>query len=65
MFDLIDPELHWWRREFITFMFHTEDAKAIYIIPLSRRYVLDTIIWMYNKDEMFLVKLSYEVAMQI
>lgn len=63
--DLIDLELHWWRREFIMSKFHTEDAEAICIIPLNCRYVLDTLIWMYNKDGMFSVKSAYKVAMQI
>ncbi|KAL4614834.1 hypothetical protein ACB092_07G081300 [Castanea dentata] len=27
--NLIDPDLHWWRRELIMSIFHTEDAEAI------------------------------------
>ena len=31
--DLIDPELHIWRRDMVMGMFHSEDAKAICKIP--------------------------------
>ena len=35
--DLIDQELHWWKRELIMSLFHNEDAEAICRIPLSHR----------------------------
>lgn len=45
--DLIDPELHIWRRDMIMGMFHKEDADAICRIPLSRRSVPDSILWLH------------------
>ena len=55
--DLINQELHLWRSDFIKEMFEKEDAKAICRIPLSRRYVEDSIVWLPNKKRMFTVKL--------
>lgn len=63
--DLIDLDLHWWRRELIMSMFHIEDAEVICRISLSHRHVPNTIFWMYNKNGRFLVKLAYKVAVQI
>ena len=34
--DLLDLDLHCWRRELITSLFHTDDAEAICSIPLSQ-----------------------------
>ena len=45
--------------------FHREDAEAIYRIPLSQRYVSDSIIWLYNKNGNFSVKSAYNVARRI
>ena len=63
--DLLDPDLHCWRRELITSLFHTDDAEAICSIPLSHRHVPDILLWMYNKNGMFSVKSAYRVAVQI
>ena len=63
--DLLDPELHCWRRELINSLFHTDVAKAICKIPLSHRHVPDILLWMYNKNGMFSVKSAYRVAVQI
>ena len=42
MAELIDPELHAWRSEFILDMFEQADAEAIFRIQLSRRDMEDT-----------------------
>ena len=63
--DLIDPELHIWRRDMIMGMFHREDAKAICRIPLSRRSVLDSIFWLHNRSGNFSVKSAYKLARHI
>ena len=60
--DLINLELHAWRRDMIMGMFLREDAKAICRIPLSRRSVLDSIIWIHNKNGKFAVKSAYKLA---
>ena len=43
-------------------LFHRDDATAITKIPLSRRNVSDSIIWLHNKNGMFSVKSAYMVA---
>ena len=43
-------------------LFHIDDATAITKIPLSRRNVSNSIIWLHNKNEMFSVKSAYKVA---
>ncbi|KAL0008677.1 hypothetical protein SO802_010179 [Lithocarpus litseifolius] len=49
--ELIDPELHAWRIDMIMSLFHKNDAEAICRIPLSRRSISDSIIWLHNKNE--------------
>ena len=46
-------------------MFEKEDAEAICRIPLSRRYVDDSIIWLPNKKELFTVKSAYKVVREL
>lgn len=59
--ELINQELHSWRTsDFIMEMFEKEDAEAIYRIQLSRRYVEDFIVWLYNKKGVFNVKSAYK-----
>ena len=42
--DLIDLELHGWRRDTIMTLFNREDAEAICKIPLSHRRVTDVVV---------------------
>ena len=63
--ELIDPELHDWRSEFILDMFEQADAEAICRIQLSRRDVEDTLIWMHHKKGLFTVKSAYKVAREV
>ncbi|KAL0006082.1 hypothetical protein SO802_013643 [Lithocarpus litseifolius] len=63
--ELIDLELHVWKGELIMHLFHRDDATAITKIPLSRRAVSDSIIWMHNKNGMFSVKFAYKVAQRM
>ena len=46
-------------------VFHREDAEAICRIPLSRRNVSDSIIWLHNINGMFTVKSTYKVPRKI
>ena len=59
---LINLELYAWRSDMIMAMFHREGAEAICRIPLSRRFVPDSIIWLHNKNGNFLVKSTYKLA---
>ena len=63
--ELIDSELHVWRGDMIMTLYHRDDATVITKIPLSRRNVSDSIIWLHNKNGMFLVKSAYKVARRI
>ena len=45
--------------------FHKEDADAILRIPLSRRFVADSIFWLFNRDGDYSVKSGYKVACKI
>ncbi|KAL0015483.1 hypothetical protein SO802_002552 [Lithocarpus litseifolius] len=63
--ELINPKLHVWRSDMIMSLFHREDVKAICKIPLSRRAVSDSIIWMYNKNGKFFFKSAYKIARRI
>ena len=62
--DLIDPDLKWWRRDFIGAKFHKEDVNAILQIPLSHRHTQDAIVWLLNKRGVYSVKSGYHVAIQ-
>ncbi|XP_023881417.1 uncharacterized protein LOC111993828 [Quercus suber] len=46
-------------------LFHEEEADAICKIPLSRRSVSDSIIWLHNNNAKFTVKSAYRVAQQV
>ena len=46
-------------------MFHRGDAKAICRIPLSRRFVPNSIFWLHNRSGKFSVKSVYKLARQI
>lgn len=63
--DPINQELHFWRTNWIMKMFDKEDAKAMCRIPLSRRYVDDSILWLPNKKGLFIVKSTYKVAREL
>ena len=63
--ELINPELNVWRYEDIRTIFHRDEADAICQIPLSRRYVADTIVWLHNPRGEFTVKSAYHVARRI
>ena len=60
--ELINLELNAWRYEDIRTIFHSDEVDAICQIPLSRRCVVDTMIWLHNPWGVFTVKSSYHVA---
>ena len=41
--EIINPDTRWWDTEFIMKNFNREDAKAILRVPLSRRYILNSL----------------------
>ena len=63
--ELINLELNIWRYEDIRTIFHRNEANAICQIPLSRRYVADTIFWLHNPRGVFTVKFAYHVARRL
>ena len=42
--------------------FSRDDTEAIIRIPLSRRDVPDTVVWLPNKDGVYSVRLGYGIA---
>ena len=46
-------------------LFEKEDAKAICRIPLSRRYVADSLVWLPNKKMLFTVRSAYKMAREL
>ena len=60
--ELINPELNAWRYEDIRTIFHRDEVDAICQIPLSRRYVTNTMIWLHNPQGVCIVKSAYHVA---
>lgn len=65
VFDLIDPNLHCWKRDFIMTRFSKEEAEAICRIPLSRKDVSDLVVWLHNRNKMYSVKSRYHVARKV
>lgn len=63
--DLINHDLHLWMTDWIMEMFDKEDAEAFCRIPLSRRYVDDSIVWLPTKKGLFTVKSAYKVAREL
>lgn len=50
---------------FDRWVFHGFDAETIYRIPLSRRCVLDVLVWLHNKNGRYSVKSGYYVARRL
>ena len=62
VFELIDQDLHLWRRDLMTTIFHKEEVNAICRIPLSRRQVDDSIVWLHTRNGGYSVRSGYHVA---
>ena len=60
--ELIDWNISQWDRFLIDKAFSKYDAEAILRIPLSRRYVLDVMVWMHNKNGWYSVRSGYHTA---
>ena len=63
--DLIDWDLHGWRRDIIMAKFNWDEAEAICRIPLSRRVVEDTLVWLHNKRGEYIIRSGYHLARQV
>ena len=60
--DLIDWTTFQWDHGLISSVFQRFDAEAIYRIPLSRRCVLDVLVWLHNKNGRYSVKSGFHTA---
>ena len=60
--ELIDWTTLDWDRGVLTTKFHRKDMEAIIKIPLSRRQVPDSIMWLPNKKGIYMVKSRYHMA---
>ena len=63
--ELIDPDLNCWRRDIIMENLQRKDANAICKIPLSRRRVVDSMVWMHTKNGAYSVQSAYHVARKV
>lgn len=62
---LIDPDLHYWRRDFIMERFLINDVNAICKIPLSQRRAMDSVVWLHTKNGVYSVRSSYHKARKV
>ena len=60
--ELIDWTTFQWNRDFIDTVFNRYNAKAIYRIPLSRRCVLNVMVWLHNKNGRYSMKFGYHTT---
>ena len=65
MSELIDTELHGWRRDTILEKFGAEEAAAICKIPLSQRNIVDSVVWLHTKNGKYSVKFGYHLAWKV
>ena len=63
--ELIDWNNFQWDYSLIDKAFSKYDAEAIYRIPLSKRYVLDVMVWMHNKNGRYSVRSGYHTARKL
>lgn len=45
--------------------FHRDDVEAILHIPLSRRQIMDSMMWLHTTSGMYTVKSGYHMATQV
>ena len=60
--DLIDWDIHGSKRDIIMAHFNREEVEAICRIPLSRRVVEDSVIWLHTKKGEYSVRFGYHLA---
>ena len=65
MSELIDTKLHGWRRDTILEKFGVEEVVAICKIPLSRRNIVDLMVWLHTKNGKYSVKSGYHLARKV
>ncbi|XP_075670119.1 uncharacterized protein LOC142639867 [Castanea sativa] len=63
--DLIDWDLHGRRRDILIAKFNRDEVEAVYRIPLSRRVVEDSMVWLHNKKGEYTVWSGYHLARQV
>ena len=60
--DLIDWDIHGSKRDIIMAHFNREEVEVICRIPLSRRVVEDSVIWLHTKKGEYSVRFGYHLA---
>ena len=63
--ELMDGDGFGWDHGLIGVKFHREDAEAILCIPLSRRNIPDSIVWLPNKDGEYTLRLGHFTAREL
>ena len=62
---LIDNDTRWWKIEAVKSIFLPFDASLILKIPLNYNLLEDSLIWVGNKREVFIVKSAYHIALSL
>ncbi|XP_075645487.1 uncharacterized protein LOC142616545 [Castanea sativa] len=63
--EFIHTKLNGWRCDTILEKFCEEEATAICKIPLSRRKIVDSVVWMHTKHGKYSVKSGYHLARKV
>lgn len=61
MCDLIDPDTKQWKRDPVFSCFDQAEAQQIISIPISHRLPEDKLIWHWEKDGEYSVRLAYHI----
>ncbi|XP_023898690.1 uncharacterized protein LOC112010575 [Quercus suber] len=62
--NLIDWDIHGWRRDILMAKFNRDEVEAVCRIPLSRRVMEDSMVWLHNRRGVYTVRSGYHLARQ-
>ena len=63
--NLINWDLHGWRRDILMAKFNRDEAEVVCRIPLSQWVVEDSMVWLYNRRGVYTVRFGYHLARQV
>lgn len=62
---LIDRDTRMWKLDLIKKTFFSHEAEVILGMPLSPRMLKDSLIWAWSKNDDFIVKSAYSMALKV
>lgn len=65
MAQLIDEDTRMWKLDLIKKTFFSHEAEVILGMPLSPRMLKDSLIWAWSKNNDFIVKSAYSMALKV